>query len=400
VTEVVKQVDAVIVGAGIVGLATAYEILTRAPSTKLVVLEKEHQHSQHQSGRNSGVIHSGIYYAPGSLKASNCRAGRSLMIAFCEAERIPFEICGKVIVATDPLELPGLERLRGRAIQNGVQCELIDASRLRKIEPHVQGIAALWVPEAGIVDYAIVCQRLVEKIRERSGEVWFDHKVEAVAGTAQGMSVQAGNAEIDTQLLVNCAGLHSDRICALAGTPSEVKIVPFRGEYYELAPQARSLVNNLIYPVPDPNFPFLGVHLTRTVHGGIECGPNAVLALGREAYENEKVDLKDTWDTLSYPGFLKLAAKHWRAGSRELVRSLSKAAFAESLQRLVPEISADDLLPAPSGIRAQALRRDGSLVDDFVIQQAPGAVHVCNAPSPAATSAFSIAKHIVTAAGL
>jgi L-2-hydroxyglutarate oxidase len=395
----VKQVDAAIVGAGIVGLATAYEILMRAPHTRLVVLEKEHQHSQHQSGRNSGVIHSGIYYAPGSLKASNCRAGRSLMIAFCEAEAIPFEICGKVIVATDPRELPGLERLRDRALSNGVQCELIDASRLRELEPHAQGIAALWVPEAGIVDYAMVCQRLVERIRERSGEVWFDHRVEDVERTARGMTVQAGNSEIDTRLLINCAGLHSDRICALAGTQSEVKIVPFRGEYYELAPQARSLVKNLIYPVPDPNFPFLGVHFTRSVHGGVECGPNAVLALGREAYENEKVNLKDTWDTLTYPGFLKLAAKHWRAGSREVVRSLSKPAFAESLQRLIPEVSADDLMPAPSGIRAQALRRDGTLVDDFVIQRAPGAVHVCNAPSPAATSALSIAKHIVNAAG-
>lgn len=395
-----KQVDVVVVGAGIVGLATAYEILVRSPKTRLVVLEKEHQQSLHQSGRNSGVIHSGIYYAPGSLKASNCRAGRQLMIDFCEAERIDFEICGKVIVATAQAELPGLERLHGRATQNGVRCELIDVLRLREIEPHVQGIAALWVPEAGIVDYPAVCQRLVEKIRERSGEVWFDHKVEEVTPTARGRVVAAGNTELDTQLLINCAGLHSDRICSLAGTKSEVKIVPFRGEYYELAPHAQSLVKNLIYPVPDPNFPFLGVHFTRSVHGGIECGPNAVLALGREAYENEKVNLVDTWDTLTYPGFLKLAAKHWRAGSREVVRSLSKPAFAESLQRLVPEILADDLLPAPSGIRAQALRRDGSLVDDFVIQQAPGAVHVCNAPSPAATSAFSIAKHIVTAAGL
>jgi L-2-hydroxyglutarate oxidase len=366
----------------------------------LVVLEKEHQHSLHQSGRNSGVIHSGIYYAPGSLKASNCRAGRSLMIEFCTAERIPFEICGKVIVATDPQELPGLERLHGRATQNGVQCELVDATRLKAIEPHVRGISALWVPEAGIVDYPAVCQRLVEKIRERSGEVWFDHRVEDVTSTARGMIVAAGNTELDTRLLINCAGLHSDRICSLAGTKSEVKIVPFRGEYYELTAQARSLVNNLIYPVPDPNFPFLGVHFTRSVHGGIECGPNAVLALGREAYENEKVNLRDTWDTLTYPGFLKLAAKHWRAGSREVVRSLSKPAFAESLQRLIPDISADDLLPAPSGIRAQALRRDGSLVDDFVIQRAPGAVHVCNAPSPGATSAFSIARHIVNEAGL
>jgi L-2-hydroxyglutarate oxidase len=390
-----RQADVVIIGGGIVGMATAYRLCERKPGTRVVVLEKERDLAPHQTGHNSGVLHSGIYYKPGSLKAVNCREGKRAMEAFCEREGVPFDICGKVIVAVDESELPRLERIYERGQANGVKCEVIDAARLRELEPHSAGIRAIHVPEAGIVDYRRVCERMAEIVREAGGEVLTGAKVYAVSPQSERVVVGSVAGNVEAKLAVNCAGLHSDRVAGLAGTKPKAKIVPFRGEYFELKPEAEHLCRNLIYPVPDPSFPFLGVHFTRMIHGGVECGPNAVLAFAREGYTKTRVNLRDLAESLSYPGFLRMARKHWRMGLGEMWRSVSKAAFVRALQRLMPEIRAEHLKPAPAGVRAQLLARDGSLVDDFLIEETGRLVSVLNAPSPAATSSLNIGNLVV-----
>ena len=390
-----QQTDVAIIGGGIVGLATAYRLLERFPGRTVTILEKEREVAQHQTGHNSGVLHSGIYYRPGSLRAANCREGKLAMEQFCQKENIPFDRCGKVIVAVTESEIPQLERIFERGLANDVQCERIGPERLKEIEPHVVGVQAIHVPEAGIVDYRQVAERLAERIKAAGGELKTSAKVTGLFRHENRMVVQNGAGEIQAKLVVNCGGLHSDRLAWLSGTHPEAQIVPFRGEYFELKPSAHHLCRGLIYPVPDPAFPFLGVHFTRMIHGGVECGPNAVFALAREGYYKSSFNLFDTLESLTYPGFLRLAWKHWRAGLSEIHRSFSKAAFVTALQRLVPEVRADQLIPAPAGVRAQALTRDGNLVDDFLILENDLVVNVCNAPSPAATASLNIGKLIV-----
>jgi L-2-hydroxyglutarate oxidase len=383
----------VIIGGGIVGLATAYTVQRARPGARAIVLEKEDRVAAHQTGRNSGVIHSGIYYKPNSLKALNCRRGKALLEGFCREHAVPFETCGKVIVATSEEEVPALRAIHDRARQNGVASEHIDAGALRRLEPHATGLAALHVPEAGIIDYAAVCTKLAELIERAGGEVRLRARVLAIEDRPTGALVHTGSGDFPAAAVINCAGLHSDRVTAMTAAPP-AKIIPFRGEYYELTPDARHLCRNLIYPVPDSRFPFLGVHFTRMIAGGVECGPNAVLALAREGYTWSDIDLDDLADALGYPAFWKLAARHWRMGLGEIHRSLSKRAFTRALQRLIPEIREHHLEPAPSGVRAQALAPDGSLVDDFLIARAGRVINVCNAPSPAATSALAIGETV------
>jgi L-2-hydroxyglutarate oxidase len=390
-----KRADVAIVGGGIVGLATAYQFTRRFPNRRAVVLEKEAGLAEHQTGHNSGVLHSGIYYKPGSLKAVNCREGKKALEAFCKDEGIDHDICGKVIVAVDEAELPALERIYERGRANGVACEIIDQARLRELEPHAAGVRALHVPETGIVNYRQVCQRLAERIRERGGEIVLRAKVTAVHSNGDGLAVTSTAGDVEARHFVNCAGLYCDRVTRLSGQRSEVKIVPFRGEYYALKPSAHHLCRNLIYPVPDPSFPFLGVHFTRMIDHGVECGPNAVLAFAREGYHKTDVNLADLMESLTYPGFLRLAARYWKTGLGEMWRSISKAAFVRALQRLLPAIRASDLEPAPAGVRAQAVAPDGSMVDDFLIQETERVINVGNAPSPAATASLNIGKLIV-----
>lgn len=389
------KADVAVIGGGIVGLSAAYRLTQRRSGTKVVVLEKEPGVARHQTGRNSGVLHSGIYYKPGSLKAANCREGKKAMEAFCAAEGIPFELCGKVIVATSEDELPRLQVLYERGQANGVACELIGPERLREIEPHAAGIKAIHVPEAGIVDYAAVCEKLAEKLREADGEVLLGAKVTGVESRNGCVIVKNAARDVEAAVAVNCAGLHSDRVAKMGGARPRAKIVPFRGEYFTLRPAAERLVRGLIYPVPDPRFPFLGVHFTKMIGGGVECGPNAVLAFAREGYTKTAINFADLAEALTYPGFLRMAARHWKTGLGEMWRSVSKGAFVRALQRLVPELRGEDLDPAPAGVRAQALSPDGTLVDDFLIEESDPAgggriVNVLNAPSPAATSALNI----------
>ncbi len=390
-----NQTNVAIIGGGIVGLATAYRLLERLPSTKVTILEKEASLAFHQTGRNSGVLHSGIYYKPGSLRATNCREGKKAMEEFCQREGVAYDICGKVIVAVTEDELPKMQDIFSRGQANGVHCELIGPERLHQLEPHAAGIAAIHVPEAGIVDYPGVCQKLADRIREKGGTITFNACVTGMT-TAQGsMLVQTTAGDVEARCVVTCAGLQADRVAKLSGTPVDSKIVPFRGEYFELKPEWQHLCRNLIYPVPDPKFPFLGVHFTRLIHGGVECGPNAVLAFAREGYTKLDINLVDLMESLTYPGFLRMAAKHWRTGCGEMWRSFSKAAFVRALQRLMPDIRSEHIEPAPAGVRAQALGRDGKLVDDFVIVENDLVVNVLNAPSPAATAALNIGRLIV-----
>jgi L-2-hydroxyglutarate oxidase len=394
-----KSFDIAIVGGGIVGLATAYQLGVRFPGRKILILEKESGVAKHQTGRNSGVLHSGIYYKPGSLKATNCREGKKAMEAFCEAEGVAYELCGKVIVAVDESELGALETIFERGRQNGVKCEKISAGRLREIEPHVAGIAAIHVPETGIVDYVGVCEKLAARIQERGGEIVFGAKVLKVDVRGESVVLETSVGAFEAKHAINCAGLHSDRVASLTGQKPEVKIVPFRGEYFELKPEAEHLCRHLIYPTPDPAFPFLGVHFTRMVLGGVECGPNAVLAFAREGYSKTHVNPYDLAESLTYPGFIKMALKHWRMGAGEMWRSASKAAFVKALQRLVPEIKAEHLHAAPAGVRAQAVGRDGKMVDDFLIQTNGRVINVLNSPSPAATAALNIGEMIARELG-
>ena len=389
------RTDVAIIGGGIVGLATADKLTQHDSNLRVLVLEKEDDVARHQTGRNSGVIHSGIYYTPGSLKARTCRAGKEALEALCESEEIPFDRCGKVIVATDESELPALERIYENGQANGVDCEIIGPDRLREIEPYAQGIRAIHVPETGIVDYVAVTRRLAERMQARGGALWLNAGVHDLQQRADTVVVKTARGEVEAQHVINCAGLYADRIARMAGANPGVQIVPFRGEYYELIPEARHLCQGLIYPVPNPSFPFLGVHFTRMVGGGVECGPNAVLALAREGYRWTDVDGKELLETLSYSGFQTLATRYWRTGLGEMWRSASKAAFVRALQKLVPNIEARHLQPAPAGVRAQAVTPDGRLLDDFMIEETGSVMSVCNAPSPAATSSLSIGQTIM-----
>ena len=389
------QTDIAIVGGGIVGLATAYRLGQRYPKLSITILEKEASLAQHQTGHNSGVLHSGIYYKPGSLRATNCREGKLAMESFCRDEEIAYELCGKVIVAVDDSELENLNRIFERGQANGVNCEMIDAERLKELEPHVNGVKAIHVPEAGIVDYKQVCERLGQRAQERGDTIMLSSRVTGFASKGDRVIVNSTNGDIESRFIVTCGGLHGDRVAKKSGTNVDSKIVPFRGEYFELTKESEHLCRNLIYPVPDPKFPFLGVHFTRMVHGGVECGPNAVLAFAREGYTKTKINVVDLAESLTYPGFLRMAAKYWKTGAGEMWRSVSKRAFVKALQRLIPEIQSHHLHAAPAGVRAQALGRDGKLVDDFLIYENERIVNVCNAPSPAATSSLNIGNLIV-----
>ncbi|VTS05451.1 L-2-hydroxyglutarate oxidase [Tuwongella immobilis] len=389
--------DLAVVGGGIVGLATALQATQRWPGCRVVVLEKESGLARHQTGRNSGVIHSGIYYAPGSLKATTCRTGKALLESFCDRYGLPWDRCGKVIVATHEDELPRLDRLHERGLANGVDCVRITIDQLRDLEPHVAGIAALHVRETGIVDYVAVCEQMAALVRERGGDIRTQARVTAIQfrSDAVHLEITGKGQSIAARQLVNCAGLHSDRVARLSGAAPKVRIVPFRGEYFTLRPEAWKLCRNLIYPVPDPAFPFLGVHFTRMISGGVECGPNAVLAFAREGYFKTDWNARDLLETISDPSFVRLSLRHWQMGLGEIWRSWNRAAFVRALQRLVPAITVADLEVAPAGIRAQALGRNGRLIDDFAILRQGRAVHVLNAPSPAATASLAIAEQIV-----
>lgn len=387
--------DLLVIGGGIVGLATAYRYTQRFPDAVVTVLEKEATVAKHQTGHNSGVLHSGIYYKPGSLKAINCREGKRAMEAFCAEESIPYDICGKVIVAVDDGDLPALAKIYDRGQANGVNCERIGVERLAELEPHAKGVAAIHVPEAGIVNYTAVCERLAKKLGETGGGVVNGARATAIRQTADEVVVTTEKGDFTGKLAVNCAGLHSDRVAKLSGAKLDSRIVPFRGEYFELRDSAKRLCRNLIYPTPDPDFPFLGVHFTRMIDGAVECGPNAVLAWAREGYGKTTLNVADLADSLTYGGFLKMAAKHWRMGAGEMWRSVSKRAFVRALQRLVPEITVEDLEPAPAGVRAQAVLADGSMVDDFLIDETNRVVNVLNAPSPAATASLNIGLTVV-----
>lgn len=391
-----ERAELIIVGGGIVGLATAYDFIRRFPGKRVVVLEKEPRVAQHQTGRNSGVMHSGVYYQPGSLKARNCLEGKRILQKFCEQQGIPYSLCGKVIVAAKEAEVSRLKAIYQRGQANGVRCALVGPERLKELEPKVRGIQAIHVPEAGIIDYSQVCEALVRCVLKSGGAVITNSRVNVIAAHTSKVEVKTSEGgTFEACYLVNCTGLQSDRMARLSGMEPEAKIVPFRGEYYELKPKAHHLCRGLIYPVPDPNFPFLGVHFTRMISGGVECGPNAVLAFSREGYRMTDVNVRDLFESLTYPGFLRLARKYWRVGLEEMWRSISKKAFVKALQRLVPEINADDLESAPAGIRAQALSRQGNLVYDFEIRETDRVLNVCNAPSPAATASLNIGRIIV-----
>jgi (S)-2-hydroxyglutarate dehydrogenase len=388
--------DIAIVGGGIVGLATGLRLLERSPGTRLCVLEKENELAAHQTGNNSGVIHSGLYYKPGSAKAKTCIAGAKLMVEFCQKHKIAHEICGKVVVATNEPELPALAELLRRGTANGVAgITEIGPERLREIEPHSAGVKALWVPGTGIVDFPAVAWKYGELITAAGGQVKTGTRVNAISrSTDDDKIIATSSGEFRAKLVVNCGGLHCDRVARLSGAKSTAKIVPFRGEYYKLVKSSVKLVKGLIYPVPDARFPFLGVHFTRMIAGGVECGPNAVLALKREGYSRLSFSLRDSFDTLTYGGFWKMARKYWRTGFGEMYRSFSKAAFVRALQKLLPEIQAGDLEDGGAGVRAQALQPDGAMVDDFLIVREEGAIHVLNAPSPAATASLAIGNEI------
>ncbi|RLD13730.1 L-2-hydroxyglutarate oxidase [candidate division KSB1 bacterium] len=390
-----QKFDVIIVGGGIVGMATALK-LSQQTKARIAVIEAEDHVAAHQTGNNSGVIHSGLYYRPGSLKAQNCVTGRKAMYAFCEQYNIPHDRCGKLVVATHEDELPRLQDLYERGLANGLQGlrYLKKAEELQEYEPHVTGIAGLLVPETGIVDYTVVTQKMADLIREAGHHLFLGHRFESLRKSADSLEVITNRETFETNYLVNCGGLQSDRIAKKCGVDPGLKIVPFRGEYYEIKPEKHYLVKNLIYPVPDPKFPFLGVHFTRMINGGREAGPNAVLAFKREGYTKFSFSLRDTWETFTYSGFLHLAGKYIKMGLGEYYRSFFKPAFVKALQRLIPEIESKDLVPGGAGLRAQALEKDGFLVDDFRIVEAERMIHVLNAPSPAATASLSIGETI------
>ncbi len=389
--------DFTIIGGGIVGLSSAMALGRRYPSARIVLLEKESNFAFHQTGNNSGVIHSGIYYKPGSFKAKFCAQGCRSMVKFCREYDITHEVCGKVIVATEENQLPQLENLYKRGLENGLEVTKLRAEEVKEIEPHVSCKAGLRVYTTGIADYKQVAQKYAELVKSQGGELRLNTRVEKIVKTRDGQVLETNNGTFETRFVINCAGLHSDRIAKLGQVDPQAKIVPFRGEYYELKPEKRYLVKHLIYPVPNPDFPFLGVHFTRMTDGSVHAGPNAVLSLKREGYKKTDFDLRDFAEVMTYPGFWRLAAKHADEGIQEIIRSFSKAAFVQSLQKLIPEVQGDDLVPTHAGVRAQALMSNGKLVDDFLIVEGQNAVHVCNAPSPAATSSIEIGEAIAQA---
>ncbi len=389
--------DVIVVGAGIVGLATAHALLNRRPGLSVTVLDKEEGVAKHQTSHNSGVVHSGIYYRPGTLRARLCVSGVGMMRAFCQEHGIPYQEVGKVVVATDPAEVPRLSALFDRGTANRVpDLELIGPERLKEIEPHAAGLQAIYSPRTAIVDFPAVASRLAELFEASGGELRLGVKVEGMKATGSGVTVSTDQGPMEAGHVITCAGVQADRIARLAGADvSDVRIVPFRGEYYMVREERHHLVKGLIYPVPDPGLPFLGVHLTRTVHGEVEAGPNAVFALSRDGYSSFDVKLADVADAVAFPGLWAMAGKFWKVGAYELYRSFSKTAFVEALQRLVPEIGMADVHRGGAGVRAQALGRDGKLLDDFVIRESQRALHVINAPSPAATASLAIAEHLV-----
>lgn len=388
-----ERFDVVVVGGGILGLATAVEVLRRRPGAGVVVLEKEREPSLHQTGRNSGVIHTGVYYEPGSLKARLCTQGRERLIAFCEEEGIPYDTCGKVIVAADAGELPRLDELERRAAANGVVAHRIGPERLRELEPHCIGVAALHLPGTGIVDYRLVTAALARRLEAGGGSLRCGIRVERIVEDAHGIRVETTAGEFSADRAIACAGVHADRLAGADG--QDVRILPFRGDYFALSDTAAGLCRNLIYPVPDPQFPFLGVHVNRRPDGAVWAGPNAVVALGYEGYRRRDVSPREAWQTLTYPGFLRLARRYWRLGTLEVVRDFVKGAYAAQARRYLPDLQASDLSFAPAGIRAQAVTRRGALLDDFLFSGSERVLHVRNAPSPAATSALAIAQHVV-----
>lgn len=387
-----KKYDVIIIGGGIVGLASAFSLLRQQPLLKIAVLEKESAIGMHQTGHNSGVIHSGIYYRPESLKAVNCRQGVSLLLQFCLEKEIPFQQCGKVIVVTKEEEIPRLQELERRGKANGVQgLEMIGADRLRDIEPHVSGLCALYSPTTGIIDFTKVAKAYAEEIMHLGGQIYCSQKIERFVLSKEECVLLTATSEYHANYIINCAGLHADRIAhSMDREISRKQILPFRGEYYELIPEKRDFIRGLVYPVPDPKFPFLGVHLSRTMHGNVEAGPNAVLALSREGYSKSDFNLKDCLDYLTYKGFWKMATAHWKVGLYEIMRSYSKKRFLKDLQRLVPVLEESDLIPGESGVRSQLVLSNGKIYDDFSIVDTPRAIHVLSAPSPAATASLAI----------
>ncbi|NBB27373.1 L-2-hydroxyglutarate oxidase [Cellulophaga sp. BC115SP] len=390
------QQDIIVIGGGIVGLATALKIKEQRPDLKVLVLEKETEVAKHQTGNNSGVIHSGLYYKPGSLKATNCIRGYNMLIDFCEKEEIPFEITGKVVVATNEEQRPLLNNLYVRGQQNGLEgLRKISAQEVKEYEPYVTSVEGMWVPQTGIVDYKVVSEKYAEKLRSYGAELNFGEKV---IGITKGHSLSIVKTErntYETKLVINCGGLYSDKVAQMSQeNPINVRIIPFRGEYYKIRPEKHYLVKNLIYPVPDPNFPFLGVHFTRMMRGGIEAGPNAVLAFRREGYKKMDINAKELYETLTWPGFQKVAMKYWETGLGEMYRSFSKAAFTKALQELIPDIQESDLIEGGAGVRAQACDREGGLLDDFSIIEDTKVINILNAPSPAATSSLSIGQTV------
>ncbi|WP_422004276.1 L-2-hydroxyglutarate oxidase [Roseivirga pacifica] len=387
--------DIVVIGGGIVGLATAYQTLKKKPSLKLALVEKETELCKHQTGNNSGVIHSGLYYKPGSLKAKNCIGGYQMLLDFCNENEIPYELCGKVVVATDEFQKPLLENLYKRGLENGLdKISKLSMEALKEIEPHVNGIAALNVPYTGIIDYVAVAHKYAELIQAFGGDIFLGEKVTGIKQSTGSATVITEKQSLETSLVINCGGLYSDKLARQTSEEVDLKIIPFRGEYFKLKPEKEYLVKHLIYPVPDPNFPFLGVHFTRMINGGIEAGPNAVLAFRREGYKKSQIHLGELAESLMWPGFQKVAMKYWKTGFGEMYRSFSKAAFTKALQKLIPEIEENDLVDGGAGVRAQACDRTGGLLDDFAIIEADKAINVCNAPSPAATSSLSIGNTV------
>ncbi len=393
--------DAVIVGAGIVGLACALKLNLAHPKKKIIVLEKEDRAAQHQTGNNSGVIHSGIYYKPGSLKAKNCIEGYNQLLHFCRSYDVPFDICGKIILASSHDELPRLHALFQRGQQNGLSgIRLLSSGEIKEIEPFAEGVAGIFVPQTGIVDYKRVAEKFTELLLKRGVEIWYNVRVAALRTMPDCVEAVTNGEVLTASVAVNCAGLHSDRVARNSFPNLDVRIIPFRGEYYKLKPHSEKLVRGLIYPVPDPAFPFLGVHFTKQIDGGVEAGPNAVLAYKREGYRKRDISLRDMWETVSWHGFQKVARRYWKVGVEEMIRSYSKKQFVHSLQKLVPSIKESDLEAGGAGVRAQACSRSGELLDDFFFLEDKHVVHVCNAPSPAATSSLSIGETIAQRAAL
>lgn len=388
------ETDVIVAGAGITGLATALKLLEAKPGLKIIVLEKESGPAMHQTGNNSGVIHSGIYYKPGSLKAVNCISGYKMLIDFCKKHEVKYELCGKVIVATDINEIDRLQEIYNRGIASGLdKIKLISKEKLKEIEPYANGIKAIYVPYTGIIDFRKVCEKYAEIIKAAGGTIKYNEKVTAIRKNSA-LRIETKNSFFNTKIFINCCGLQSDEVAGLTGEMAGTRIIPFRGEYYKIKAERRYLVKNLIYPVPDPAFPFLGVHFTRMISGEAEAGPNAVLAFKKEGYKKTSFNIKDTFRTFTWKGFYSIAGKYYKTGLSEFRRSLSKKAFVKALQRLMPEIIENDLEPGGAGVRAQAISIDGKLIDDFMIQEKENVINVLNAPSPAATSSLAIGKTI------